>query len=148
MADVMEAPAKKEIQSKASRAGLTFAVSRVEKKIRQSRLAKRVGVESYIYLTGVVEAVVHDLLSKADAHAAGLDPPAKRMTNQHVLAAARSDPDLARLFSGFCFTSSASVPKAVEHILDKEQQKEREDEKERRAAEKKAKENGNAAMDD
>ena len=42
MADVMEAPAKKEIQSKASRAGLTFAVSRVEKKIRQSRLAKRV----------------------------------------------------------------------------------------------------------
>ena len=92
MAEAMEAPAKKEIQSKASRAGLTFAVSRVEKKIRQSRLAKRVGVESYIYLTGVVEAVVHDLLSKADAHAAGLDPPAKRMTNQHVLAAARSDP--------------------------------------------------------
>lgn len=148
MADVMEAPAKKEIQSKASRAGLTFAVSRVEKKIRQSRLAKRVGVESYIYLTGVVEAVVHDLLSKADAHAAGLEPPAKRMTNQHVLAAARSDPDLARLFSGFCFTSSSNVPKAVDHILDKEQQKEREEEKERRAAEKKAQENGNAAMDD
>jgi histone H2A len=148
MADGMEAPAKKEIQSKASRAGLTFAVSRVEKKIRQSRLAKRVGVESYIYLTGVVEAVVHDLLSKADAHAAGLEPPAKRMTNQHVLAAARSDPDLARLFSGFCFTSSSNVPKAVDHILDKEQQKEREEEKERRAAEKKAQENGNAAMDD
>jgi histone H2A len=154
MADVMEAPAKKEIQSKASRAGLTFAVSRVEKKIRQSRLAKRVGVESYIYMTGVVEAVVHDLLSKADAHAAGLEPPAKRMTNQHVLAAARSDPDLARLFSGFCFTSSANVPKAVEHILDKEQQEERKEqqeerkvEKERRAAEKKAQENGNEPMD-
>ena len=150
MADVMEAPAKKEIQSKASRAGLTFAVSRVEKKIRQSRLAKRVGVESYIYMTGVVEAVVHDLLAKADAHAASLDPPAKRMTNQHVLAAARSDPDLARLFSGFCFTSSSNVPKAVEHILDKEQQKDREDEKARRAAEKAKEngENGNAAMDD
>jgi histone H2A len=148
MADVMEAPAKKEIQSKAKRAGLTFAVSRVEKKLRQSRLAKRVGVESYIYLTGVVEAVVHDLLSKADAHAAGLEPPAKRMTNQHVLAAARSDPDLARLFSGFCFTSSSNVPKAVEHILDKEQQDARKEERERRAAENKAQENGNAAMDD
>ena len=147
MADVMEAPAKKEIQSKASRAGLTFAVSRVEKKIRQSRLAKRVGVESYIYLTGVVEAVVQDLLSKADAHAAGLEPPAKRMTNQHVLAAARSDPDLARLFSGFCFTSSSNVPKAVEHILDKEQQEARKEEKERRAADAKAKENGNEQMD-
>ena len=59
------------------------------------------------------------------------------MTNQHVLAAARSDPDLARLFSGFCFTSSSNVPKAVEHILDKEQQEERKEEKERRAAEKK-----------
>ena len=118
----------------------------MEKKVRQSRLAKRVGTESYIYLTGVVEAVVHDLLSKADAHAAGLQPAAKRMTNAHVLAAARSDPDLARLFSGFCFTSSANVPKAVDHILDKEQQEERKDAKEKRMA--KAKENGDAAMDD
>jgi len=146
MAEAMEAPGKREIQSKARRAGLTFAVSRVEKKVRQSRLAKRVGTESYIYLTGVVEAVVHDLLSKADAHAAGLQPAAKRMTNAHVLAAARSDPDLARLFSGFCFTSSANVPKAVDHILDKEQQEERKDAKEKRMA--KAKENGDAAMDD
>lgn len=124
MAEVI-APAKKEIQSKASRAGLTFAVSRVEKKLRQSRLAKKVGVSSYIYLTGVVEAVVQELLTKADEHAASLDPPAKRLTNQHVLVAARAHPDLARLFSGFCFTSETSVPKAVDHILDKEQQEER-----------------------
>ena len=150
MAEVADAPAKREIQSKASRAGLTFAVSRVEKKLKQSRLSKKANQTAFIYLTGVVETVVSDLLSKADAHAAGLEPPAKRLTNQHVLTAARSDPDLARLFSGFCFTSSATVPKAVEHILDKEQQEERKEEKERRAAEKAKEngENGDAAMDD
>ena len=147
MAEVMEAPAKRVIQSKASRAGLTFAVSRVEKKLRQSRLSKKANQAAFIYLTGVVEAVVGDLLAKADAHAAGLEPPAKRLTNQHVLTAARSDPDLARLFSGFCFTSSSNVPKAVEHILDKEQQEERKDAKAKREAEKKANENGNEAMD-
>lgn len=148
MAEVMGAPAKKEIQSKAKRAGLTFAVSRVEKKLKQSRLSKKANQTAFVFLTAVVETVVSELLSKADAHAAGLEPPAKRLTNQHVLAAARSDPDHARLFSGFCFTSSADVPKAVEHILDKEQQEEREEAKARREAEKKAQENGDAEMDD
>lgn len=145
MADVI-APNKKEIQSKATRAGLCFAVSRVEKKLRQSRLAKKIGGSSYIYLTGVVEAVVQELLVKADEHAASLDPPAKRLTNQHVLVAARAHPDLARLFSGFCFTSESSVPKAVDHILDKEQQEDRKSKKQEREANK-AKES-NDGMED
>ena len=145
MADVV-APSKKEIQSKASRAGLCFAVSRVEKKLRQSRLAKKIGGSSYIYLTAVVEAVVQELLTKADEHAASLDPPAKRLTNQHVLYAARAHPDLARLFSGFCFTSETSVPKAVDHILDKEAQDDRKAKKQEREASK-AKE-GNDGMED
>jgi len=139
-------PQKKEIQSKASRAGLTFAVSRVEKKLRQSRLAKKIGTSSYIYLTGVVEAVVQELLVKADEHAGSLDPPAKRLTNQHVVFAARAHPDLARLFSGFCFTSETSVPKAVDHILDKEQQDDRKAKKQEREASK-AKES-NDGMED
>jgi len=145
MAEVI-APTKKEIQSKASRAGLTFAVSRVEKKLRQSRLAKKIGTSSYIYLTGVVEAVVQELLVKADEHAGSLDPPAKRLTNQHVVFAARAHPDLARLFSGFCFTSETSVPKAVDHILDKEQQDDRKAKKQEREASK-AKES-NDGMED
>lgn len=114
---------KKEAVSKSARAGLTFAVSRIDKKLRHARIAKQIGTASSVFLTGAVEHVVEHVLKKADEHAAARK--SKRVTEQHIIAAVRSDPDLARAFLGFCFSSDADVPKAIDRILPQDEQAER-----------------------
>jgi len=139
MAEVEQAPVKREIQSKSSRAGLEFSTARVEKKLRKANFCKSVAAASSIHLTAVVERVIQEVLANADKQADGIEgktPSAKRITAQHVVAAARSDPDLARAFSGFCFTTYVSAPKAVDHILDAEAQKDRKDQAAEAAANK------------
>ena len=120
MAEADIAKQKREVRSKASRAGLTFAVPRVERRLRHSKLADKISAQSYIYLTGVVEAVIKKVLEDADAHAASLAPPAKRLTANHVKDATRSDPDFARTFGDFCFTSDVNAPKASECTIAKD----------------------------
>ena len=100
---------KKEAVSKSARAGLTFAVSRIDKKLRHARIAKQIGTASSVFLTGAVEHVIEHVLKKADEEASARK--SKRVTEQHIIAAVRSDPDLARAFLGFCFSSDADVPK-------------------------------------
>ena len=114
---------KKPAVSKSARAGLTFAVSRIDKKLRHGRIAKQVFGASSVFLTGVVEHVIGEVLKKADEQAAARK--SKRVTDQHIIAAARSDPDLARAFQGFCFSSDVEVPKAIDRILPQKEQAER-----------------------
>lgn len=109
--------------SKQAKAGLTFAVSRVDKKLRQAKIAKQVASQASIHMTSVVEHVVLKVLKDAGAQAAMRK--SKRVTDVHIVAAVRSDPDVARAFAGFCFASAADVPKAVDRILPDEEQKER-----------------------
>ena len=78
---------------------------------------------SSVFLTGVVEHVIGEVLKKADEQAAARK--SKRVTDQHIIAAARSDPDLARAFQGFCFSSDLEVPKAIDRILPQKEQAER-----------------------
>lgn len=118
-----DAAVKKAAVSKSARAGLTFAVSRVDKKLRHARIAKQIFGASSIFLTGVVEHVIADVLKKADEQAAARK--SKRVTDQHIIAAVRSDPDLARALQGFCFSSDVEVPKAIDRILPQAEQAER-----------------------
>tara|TARA_B100000787_G_scaffold164561_1_gene147360 strand:- start:136 stop:591 length:456 start_codon:yes stop_codon:yes gene_type:complete len=151
MAEVAHAPVKSAIQSKSSRAGLEFSTARVEKKLRKANFCKSVASASSIHLTAVVERVIQEVLANADKQADGVEgkiPSAKRITSQHVVAAARSDPDLARAFSGFCFTSYMSAPKAVDHILDAEAQKERKEQSAAAAAKKEKQKETEAALQD
>ena len=109
------------------------------RKLRKANFCKSVAAASSIHLTAVVERVIQEVLANADKQADGIEgktPSAKRITAQHVVAAARSDPDLARAFSGFCFTTYVSAPKAVDHILDAEAQKDRKDQAAEAAANK------------
>lgn len=130
--EVVAAPAvKKKICSKQSKAGLTFAVSRVEKKLRQSKIAKQVGQQASVYLTGVVEHVILKLIEQAGEQAVAMK--SKRVSDSHIIAAVRSDPDLARIFSGFCFTASENIPKAIDKILPDDEQKMRKQRKEETA---------------
>ena len=109
--------------SKQAKAGLTFAVSRVDKKLRQAKIAKQVGGKASVHLTAVVEHVILKILKEAGAQASFRK--SKRVGDAHILAAVRSDPDVARAFSGFCFTSAENVPKAIDRVLPEDEQKER-----------------------
>ena len=146
---------KKEVVSKSARAGLTFAVSRIDKKLRHARIAKQIGTASSVFLTGAVEHVVEHVLKKADEEASARK--SKRVTEQHIIAAVRSDPDLARAFLGFCFSSDADVPKAIDHILPQNEQAARKEKQKTRkatragagpAAAEAAREEADAALDD
>ena len=127
------APTKSKSLSKQSKAGLTFAVSRVDKKLRRAKIAGQVAVQATIFLTGVVEHVILKIVEDAGAQAAMRE--SKRVTDAHLIAAVRSDPDVARAFGGFCFTSGDDVPKAIDRILPDDEQKER---KQRKAERKNA----------
>tara|TARA_B110000902_G_scaffold151771_1_gene174377 strand:+ start:150 stop:563 length:414 start_codon:yes stop_codon:yes gene_type:complete len=112
---------KKVATSKQTKAGLTFAVSRVDKKLRSSKISRQVASNASIFLTGVVEHVILKALENSGEHA-GMKK-SKRITDAHIVAAVRSDPDLARAFSGFCFSSRENVPKAIDRILPEDEQK-------------------------
>ena len=114
---------KPKAQSKQAKAGLTFAVSRIDKKLRTGRVARQVSQNSSVYLTAVVEHVLLKVIGDMGAEAAA--KKAKRVTDTHIVAAVRSDPDLARAFAGYCFSSVDTVPKAMDRILPDDEQKER-----------------------
>lgn len=134
MSDAADAPAPAKTKkpkgpaiSKQTKAGLTFAVSRVDKKLRHAKIAKQVAGQASIYLTGVVEHVILKVIEDAGAQAAM--KKSKRVNDSHVIAAVRSDPDMARAFGGFCFTSSENVPKAIDRILPEDEQQVRKERK-------------------
>ena len=127
-----EGKEKKKNVSKASKCGLLFAPSRVEKGLRASRVAKTFGSSSSIFLTAAMEHVVSEILKKADGEASSKHH--KRLSLQHVLAAVRSDVDLSRLFADYAFTSLNDTGSAIDYILTKEAQKTRKEEKAARAA--------------
>lgn len=112
-------------QSQQAKAKITLSVSRVTKLMRRSNVSKCVSSRSPIFVAGVVEAMLKSVLAKSIQHAQ--NNKGKRLNNIDVIAAVRTDPDLARLFGGFTFSSVAPASKAINHILPADEQKERRD---------------------
>ena len=67
----------------------------------------------------VILKIVEDAGAYAELH------KSKRVTDAHIVAAVRSDPDMARAFAGFCFTAADDVPKAIDKILPEDEQQTR-----------------------
>ena len=108
---------------KAKKAGLSLGVSRVERCLRKSKIAKNVGSSASIFATALIQEVVEDLLQRAGEHAQL--KKSKRIAVTHLVSAVRSDPDTAMLLCNFGFGSANDVPKAIELILDQNAQKAR-----------------------
>lgn len=125
---------RKQVLSRQGKAGLVLSVARVNRGLKASRKAKRVSDKAPLYITGALECVADSVLGRAveNAKAKG----AKRVFNADVVEAVRTDPDLARLFSGFAFASHAPAAKPIQFILSSHGQKKRKEEKEKRMADK------------
>lgn len=122
--------------SRQGKAGLVLSVARVNRGLKVCQKAKRVSDKAPLYITGALECVADSVLGRAveNAKAKGT----KRVCNADVVEAVRTDPDLARLFSGFAFASHAPAAKPIQFILSSHGQKKRKQEKEKRRANKSA----------
>ena len=109
--------------SKHAKAGLTLSVARIANALRNSKVADRVSNRAPIFITGGLDQLLRSLFLNARANAA--DHKAKRINVQDLIAAVRSDPDLARLFADYTFSSTAPARKAVAYCLTAKKQKAR-----------------------
>ena len=109
--------------SRQAKAGLVLSVARTNRSLKASRKAKAVSTKAPLYITGAVECVAESVLARAVEVAK--TKGAKRVFNSDVIEAVRTDPDLARLFSGFAFGSHAPPAKPIKFILSAQSQKDR-----------------------
>lgn len=92
----MSGKAKKKSVPKAARAGLVFPVAKVNKHLRASKKAKRVGGGAPIYLAGVLEYAAAEIF---EAAINGLGKR-KRVTATDIIRGVRSDRELNILLAG------------------------------------------------
>lgn len=110
---------KKASQSKEKRAGLTFPVSRMQNKLKQKKVAMRIGTGASIYLAAVAEHVMNHVLEAAHEHSSAKGDKTRRLTINDLVQAVRTDPDTARLFADFSFSTheSAIKPRKVQKMI-------------------------------
>lgn len=101
--------------SKQAKAGLSLSVARVGKQLITGNPDKNCGEKAKVYLAGSMENLAYQVLSLAADHA--YESGFKRINTTDLIQAVRSDPDLARAFSGFAFSSLLPANKAIDHIL-------------------------------
>jgi len=109
------APERKKSQSKQSRAGLTFPVSRTNTCLKLRSGMKRVGGSAPVYLTAVVEYVTSELLEAAGKRAVA--GKRKRLTPEDVTGAMRSDRDLSMLCDGISTSSGEPLKRIAKRLL-------------------------------
>jgi len=84
--------------SRSKEAGLQFPVGRVERLMREQRIAKRVGGDAPVFMAAVLEYVAAELLELAGN--AAKDHKMQRIKPRHILLAVRADEELKDIFSG------------------------------------------------
>jgi len=99
---------KSKSSSKSSKAGLTFPVSRVMKKLRDGRYAHRFAQGAPIFLAAVLEYLSAEVLELGGN--ATRDSRRRRIIPRDLQLAVRSDEELAKLLDQCTFPSSGVLP--------------------------------------
>ena len=126
--------------SRQAKAGVTLSVARINTGLRRGRVAKHVSSRAPLYTAGVLETIVDSIMKQTAENV--LKGPrdkkgvlvSRRIGNADLINVVRSDPDLARLYSGFAFASNAPAIKPIGFILSSEGQKKRREQKDARKA--------------
>ncbi len=84
--------------SRAAKAGLQFPVGRIGRYMRDRGVAPRIGAGAPVYLAGVLEYLVAELLELSGN--AARDNKRARITPRHILLTVRNDDELNNLFGG------------------------------------------------
>lgn len=106
-------------QSRHAKAGVTLSVARLERVLRYARTTKtRVDQGGPVYLAGALENLAKTLLEGSFENAR--NNKGKRVHPIDVITTVRSNPDLARMFGGFAFSSVMPSKKPIDFILPQE----------------------------
>lgn len=95
MSSVIHKLGRKSSKTRSAHAGLIFPVSRIHRHLRQGRYAKIVGRGAPVYMAGVIEYLVTEVLELAGN--ATVQRGKRRITPQHILLAIRNDEELNEL---------------------------------------------------
>ena len=85
--------------TKSSKAGIVVPVSRVNRKLINSRIADRISAATPIYLAAIVEYILGEIISLS-GDTIRANGKMKRIKPSDVLLSIRTDEDLGRLFAG------------------------------------------------
>ncbi|XP_037041674.1 histone H2A-beta, sperm-like [Bradysia coprophila] len=99
---------KEKGSSKSSKAGLTFPVSRFQRYLRKGNYANKIGTAGSVYLTGVIEYLVAEILELSGS--AAKENKRLRIIPRHVMLAIKNDVELAELLKDALFSESGVMP--------------------------------------
>lgn len=91
-----------------NKAGLNLPVSRFRRFLKQGGYTKRIGYGTPIYMAGVIEYLVAEILELAGN--AAQDDKKRRITPRHIQLAVRHDDELNKLLEGVTIPSCGVVP--------------------------------------
>jgi len=129
--------------SRQKKAGVTISIARVHNQMRKSAVADQISSKAPLYVAAAIQKMLETILEQATDNVRNGDRTkktgelkTKRVVNGDIIAAVRSNPDLARLFSGFAFSSHAAAHKPTNFILSAAEKEKRKQAKEARDLEK------------
>ncbi len=100
--------ARNKAKTRSSRAGLQFPVGRIHRLLRKGNYAERVGSGAQVYLGGVLEYLVAEVLELAGN--AARDNKKTRIIPRHLLLAIRNDEELNKLLAGVTVAQGGVLP--------------------------------------
>lgn len=104
-------------ESRASRSGLKFPVSRIHRYLRNGKFANRIGGGAPIYLAAVLEYLVAEIIETASN--ATLQNNKSRITTRFINLAVRKDNDLNELLAKVHILKGGVVPHINSMLLHK-----------------------------
>ena len=106
--------------SRSSKAGLTFPVGRIHRRLREGRYAERIGSGAPIFMAAVLEYICVEVLELAGN--VTIDGNRARITPQHICLAIRNDPELSKLFANVVIPEGGVLPIPMEPGMEPETQ--------------------------
>ena len=108
---------RKKSTTKASEAGLQFAVGRICRFLKKGKYATRVGASALVYLAAIVEYLTAEILELAGN--AARDNKKTRIIPRHIQLAERNDEELNKLFGSVTSAQGGVLPNIHSVLLPK-----------------------------
>ncbi|KAL7744668.1 hypothetical protein ACLKA6_017170 [Drosophila palustris] len=109
--------AKKKRTSRSKKAGVSFPVGRIDRKLRERRYAKRFGEQASVYMTAVIEYLVAEVVECAGFEAK--EEKKARITPRHLQLAVYKDMELHDLLSKITIARGGVYPHIQTVLLPK-----------------------------
>lgn len=111
--------------AKTQRAELVFPVGRIHRMLRKGRYADRLGSNAAVYMAGVLEYLVAEILELSGNTCVANKK--KRVIPRHIMMAVRGDAELSKLFENVTISEGGVCPNIEAVLLPKKTSKPAED---------------------